>query len=150
MATDTVYTKSPSQIVGRVYWKCRRTILGDGNWSQLPFSTSFVMLPGAMAHVHLIGQYNTWPSADGMVGLNEFPLKMRGLWGRKEFATQVSQLERKVCLSSWGPTFWLVDQTAGVTSPGATGFYLGVSSLFFRSIPKPQHSGLRLALVFPT
>lgn len=50
-----------------------------------------------MACVYLMGQYNTWPSADGIVGLNEFPLKMRGLWGREEFATQVSQLERKVC-----------------------------------------------------
>lgn len=50
----------------------------DVNRSQLPFPTSFGMLPRAMACVHLMGQYDTWPSADGMVGLNEFPLKMRG------------------------------------------------------------------------
>lgn len=50
----------------------------DVNRSQLPFSTSFGTLPGAMARVHLMDQYDTWPSADGMVGLNEFPLKMRG------------------------------------------------------------------------
>lgn len=56
--------------------------------------------PEFVACVHLMGQYNTWPSADGIVGLNEFPLKMRGLWGREEFATQVSQLKRKVCLAT--------------------------------------------------
>lgn len=50
----------------------------DVNRSQLPFPTSFGTLPRAMACVHLMGQYDTWPSADGMVRLNEFPLKMRG------------------------------------------------------------------------
>lgn len=40
-----------------------------------------------VACVHLMGQYNTWPSADGIVGLTEFLLKMRGLHERKEFAT---------------------------------------------------------------
>lgn len=51
------------------------------------------MLTGAVACVRLMGQDNTWPRADGLVGLNEFPLKMRGLCRREEFATQVSQPE---------------------------------------------------------
>lgn len=50
----------------------------DVTRSQLLFPTSFGTLPRAMARVHLMGQYDTWPSADGMAGLNEFPLKMRG------------------------------------------------------------------------
>ena len=76
--------------------------LGQCQQSQLLSSTSFGTLLGAEACVHLMGQYNTWPSADSIVGLNKFPLKMRGLYGRKEFATQVSQLERQACPGSSG------------------------------------------------
>lgn len=72
-----IHTHSWKQL-GGVRIESATQLSQDVTRSQLLFPTSFGMFPRAMARVHLMGQYDTWPSAGGMVGLKEFPLKMRG------------------------------------------------------------------------
>ena len=122
--------------------------LGQCQQSQLLYSTSFGTLPGAEACVHLMGQYDTWPSADGIVGLNKFPLKMRGLYRRKEFATWVSQPERQACPGSSGQAPGPMGQTCWVTSPWGHWIPPGnIESFFSKSFLSHDTPGSSLAFV---
>lgn len=106
------------------------------------------MLPRAVACIHLMDQHNTWPSADGIVELNEFPLKIKDWAGEKNLPLKwVNWNGRCVLASQAQYSGWLTRQLGSL--PLGHWVPLGNTETFFRkSFLSHNTSGSPLAFEF--